>query len=98
MRIVAVVLIGLSLLLVAGCEGKKPPQESNETMTLDQVPEKVRASLKRESDQPVESVNRHELEGVVVYEATVSSRGQSYDLELDPEGRLLRRSARPGGK
>ena len=94
MRIVASMLIGLSLLVVAGCQDKKPPQESNQTMTLDQVPEKVRASLKRESDQPVESVNRHELNGVVVYEATVKTRGQSYDLELDSDGRLLRRSAR----
>ena len=94
MRIVASMLIGLSLLVVVGCQDKKPPQESNQTMTLEQVPEKVRVSLKRESDTPVEKINRHELNGVVVYEATVQSRGQSYDLELDPEGRLLRRSAR----
>jgi hypothetical protein len=58
----------------------------------------VQAAVKREADTPVESVNRHEVNGNVVYEAQVESQGKSWDVELDPEGRLLRRSQRPKGQ
>jgi PBP1b-binding outer membrane lipoprotein LpoB len=93
MRIVPVMLIGLSLFL-GGCQEKKA-QETNDKMTLDQVPPKVRAALKTESDTPVESINRHELNGNVVYEAVVQTGGKTYDVDLDADGRLLRRSQRP---
>ena len=94
MKIVPAVLVGLSLFL-GGCQDKKGPQESNERMSLDQVPPKVRQALKTESDTPVESINRHEVKGNVVYEAAVQTGGKTFDIELDEQGRLLRRSARP---
>jgi hypothetical protein len=86
-------LIGLSLFL-GGCQEKKV-QEHNERVSLDQLPPKVRQSLKTESDTPVESVNRHEVNGNVVYEAVGTTGGKTYDIEMDSEGRLLRRSQRP---
>lgn len=93
MRIVLSTLIGLSLFL-GGCQEKKV-QEHNERVSLDQLPPKVRQSLKTESDTPVESVNRHEVNGNVVYEAVGTTGGKTYDIEMDSEGRLLRRSQRP---
>ena len=96
MRIATAALIGIAL-FVGGCEGKKPA-EHNDRMTLDQVPAKVRSALKTESDTPVESVNRHELNGNVVYEAIVTTGDRTYDVELDSEGRLLRRAQRPKGQ
>ena len=96
MRIVPVVLIG-SALFLAGCQGKKPV-EHNDKLTPDQLPVKVQNALKTESDTPVESVNRHEFKGNVVYQAVVQTAGKSYDVELDSEGRLLRRSQRPMGQ
>jgi len=96
MRIVPVVLIG-SALFLAGCQGKKPV-EHNDKLTPDQLPVKVQNALKIESDTPVESVNRHEFKGNVVYQAVVQTAGKSYDVELDSEGRLLRRSQRPMGQ
>jgi hypothetical protein len=93
MRTVAATLVGLTLCLV-GCQDKKPG-ESNETMTLDQVPAKVRQSLNTESDTPVQSINRHEYKGNVVYSTVGTTTGKSYDIEVDEEGRLLRRAARP---
>jgi hypothetical protein len=94
MRIVSAGLIGAALFL-GGCQEKKPDVVHEERMTLDQVPPKVRQALNRESEVPVESINRHEVNGNVVFEATVQSGRKSYDVELDPDGRLLRRSARP---
>jgi len=96
MRIVPVVLIG-SALFLAGCQGKKPV-EHNDKLTPEQLPVKVQNALKTESDTPVESVNRHEFKGNVVYQAVVQTAGKSYDVELDSEGRLLRRSQRPMGQ
>ena len=96
MRIVPVVLIG-SALFLAGCQGKKPV-EHNDKLTPEQLPVKVQNALKIESDTPVESVNRHEFKGNVVYQAVVQTAGKSYDVELDSEGRLLRRSQRPMGQ
>jgi PBP1b-binding outer membrane lipoprotein LpoB len=97
MRIVPVVLIG-SALFLAGCQAKKGPVEHNDTLTPDQLPVKVRNALKTESDTPVESVNRREFKGKVVYEAVAHTGGRTYDVELDSEGRLLRRSQRPVGQ
>ena len=97
MRTISAALIGLSLFL-GGCQGKKPHSEHNDTIAVDQLPAKVKAAVKRESDTPVESVNRHELNGNVVYEAVVQSQGRTWDVELDEEGRLLRRSQRPRGQ
>src|SRR5829696_7930691 len=97
MRNIAAAFVGLSLFL-GGCQGKEPPSEHNDKMTLDQLPPKVQAAVKRESDTPVESVNRHELNGNVVYEAVVQSQGKTWDVELDQDGRLLRRSQRPKGQ
>ena len=94
MRIVSGAVVGLALFL-GGCQDKKPDVVNDEKMTLDQVPPKVREAVRRDSDLPVESINRHEVNGNVVYEATVQSMGKWYDLELDSDGRLLRRSARP---
>jgi hypothetical protein len=93
MRTVAATLIGLTLCL-AGCQANKAA-ESNESMTLDQVPAKVRQSINTESDTPVESINRHEYKGNVVYSTVGTTAGKSYDIEVDEEGRLLRRAARP---
>ncbi len=93
MRIIAAGLIGLSLFL-GGCQEKKV-DEHNDKMTLDQVPPKVRQLLRNESDTPIESINRHELNGTVVYEAVVQSEGKTWDVEVDPDGRLLRRQQRP---
>ena len=97
MRMVPVVLIGAALFL-GGCQAKKAPAEHNDKLTPDQLPVKVRNALKTESDTPVESVNRHELNGNVTYEAVVQTAGRTYDVELDSEGRLLRRSQRPMGQ
>ena len=94
MRIFAAAFVGLSLFL-GGCQDKKGPTESNDKLTLDQLPPKVQKAVKRESDTPVESINRRELNGNVVYEAQVQQQGKTYDVELDEEGRLLRRSQRP---
>ena len=93
MRIISAALIG-SALFLGGCQEKKPDVVHNEKMTLDQLPPKVREAIHRDSDMPVESINRHEVNGNIVYEATVQSMGKWYDLELDSDGRLLRRSAR----
>ena len=97
MKMVPALMLGLALLL-GGCQGKKGPSEHNDRLTLDQLPAKVRSALNTESDTPVESVNRHELNGNVVYEAVVTTGGKSYDVELDSEGRLLRRAQRPMGR
>jgi len=96
MRILPAALIGSMFglsLFVGGCQDKKLG-EHNDTMTLDQVPPKVRQSLRNESDTPIESINRHEFKGNVVYEATVQSEGKMWDVEVDQEGRLLRRQQR----
>ena len=97
MKIVPATLLGLALFL-GGCQEKKPPSESNQTMTLDELPPKIRQALRTESDTPVESINRHEVNGNVVYEAVVKTGGKTFDVELDSDGRLLRRSQRPSGR
>ena len=98
MRIVRVIvpagLIGLSLFL-GGCQGKGTP-ESNDKMTIDEVPPQVRTSLRRESGgTPIESINRHELKGNVTYEAILQSEGKMWNVDVDEQGRLLRRQQRP---
>ena len=97
MRMVPVLMIGAALFL-GGCQAKKGPTEHNEKLTLDQLPPKVRTAMNTESDTPVESVNRHEVNGNVVYEAVGTTAGKKYDIELDSEGRLLRRAQRPAGQ
>ena len=94
MRIISAALIGLTLFL-GGCRAKKPDVVRHEKMTLDQVPPKVQQALNREADIPVESIDRHEVNGDVVYEAVVQSGGKTWDVKLDSDGRLIRRAARP---
>ena len=93
MRKVAAVMLGLTLALGA-CQDKKPV-ETNQTLTPDEAPAKVREAFRRESDTPVASINRHELNGNVVYKAEATTGGKTFDVEVDEEGRLLRRAARP---
>ena len=93
MRKVAAAVLGMTLALGA-CQEKKPV-EHNQRMTPDEAPAKVREAFRRESDTPVATINRHEVNGNVVYQGEATTGGKTYDVEVDSDGRLLRRAQRP---
>ena len=84
-------LVVAATLVAAGCNSSN--REENEVeVTLDQVPQAARDALARESGgAPMGTVRREMENGRPVYEATFSSGGKSWEVEVDENGKVLDR-------
>jgi hypothetical protein len=88
-------LIGLSLFL-GGCHAKKPSEHTDQ-MRLDDVPPVVQKALRREANgRPIDTITRHELNGTVDYTIHVNEGRTTWEVKVDPEGRLLSRRSEKG--
>src|SRR5688500_13734053 len=92
MRYVPALVVAATLVAV-GCNSSSREREEQEVeVTLDQVPQAARDALSRESGgAPMGTVRREIENGRPVYEATFSSGGKSWEVEVDENGKVLDR-------
>lgn len=78
-------------------EGDNEDQEDEEeaSLSLDQVPDLVKATLLREAQGgTIKEIQREDEDGQIVYGAEVVINGQEFDLKIAPDtGKLLRKEA-----
>ena len=89
-------LVVAAMLVAAGCNSSNREWEDTDAVevTLDQVPQAARDALTRESGgAPMGTVRREIENGRPVYEATFSSGGKSWEVEVDENGKILDREA-----
>ncbi|MGA2500575.1 MAG: hypothetical protein ABSH20_22780 [Tepidisphaeraceae bacterium] len=68
----------------------KADEEDEETVSIKQVPPRVRKTLKREAgDATIETVDIEEDNGKTIYEADVEIDGLNYEIKVDAKGRLI---------
>ena len=73
-------------------EGDDDEDEIEEEISLDQVPEAVKATMLKEADgAQIEDVVKETEDGKVVYEAEFEVDGQDIEIEVAPNGKLLER-------
>ncbi len=87
-RVMTTVVLGLTAApLTASADDREVP--------LDQIPEAARATILDESaGGKVLSVEEETDDGRVQYEAHVSTPQGTYEIEVDPAGRLLKKERR----
>ena len=65
-------------------------QEDEETVSIKQVPTRVRKTLQREAgDAKIQTVDVEETDGRTIYEADVEIDGLNYEIKVDAKGRLI---------
>jgi hypothetical protein len=90
-------LLALLLLSVAlvparawGEEKDEGKEGKEEKVKWDQVPAAVQKTLTAEArGQTIETVDKEERDGKVVYEADVKLDGKNYEILVDPDGTLI---------
>jgi hypothetical protein len=83
----------LSLTLISGCL-RKTSEENETRLTLDQLPNPVRESLKREAQgAPITHVEREAHNGRTLYEAEATINGKNYEIKVDSDGKLISKTA-----
>jgi len=79
----AVVLLGS---LALGCSHNK----AEEKMTLDEVPPAVRSTMMQEAGgAKIGTIDKEEKNGKTIYETDVMSGGQTWEIKVDADGKLL---------
>ena len=85
------------LALAVGCASTHKSEEAKEAgekgevkMSLAEVPPAVRATLTQEAGgAKIETVDREEKDGKVIYETDVMSGGKNWEIKVDADGKLL---------
>jgi hypothetical protein len=83
-------LFGVALALV-GASAVAAMADDDEKLTMDQVPEKVQAAIKKHvKDGRVEDIHRETKQDKVYYEVDYeNAKGQDYELVLTEDGHVI---------
>jgi len=73
-------------------EDEEEEQETDETLSLEQVPDPVRKTLEAQGGT-IQEIEREDEDGQVVYEAEIVIDAKTFDLKIAPDGTLLRQEA-----
>jgi hypothetical protein len=90
--------VGIAAIGLAGCatsgDKEKDADEKNEiTVTIDQVPPAVKATLDQETaGGSVTDIDKEDHDGKMVYEADASIGGKPYEIKVAEDGTLLKKS------
>lgn len=85
-RLVLISAIGLCIL---GCSSSEKDEVS---LTLEQVPAAVRATINKEAaGSQITEIERELEDGKTVYTAEISKDGKEEELTIAPDGRLISR-------
>lgn len=83
-------MIALLAFAIAGCATNGKTEESEVTVSLNELPPAVRATLERESvGGTLVDIEKETTDGKVVYSADVDFQGVVWDLEISEDGKLL---------
>lgn len=75
--------------------GYREEPEQEEVVTIDQIPEAVRATIKRESaGGVVEEIQKETEPGEVEYDVDIVKGGQKINLEIAENGTILERKVK----
>ncbi len=87
-----VLLVGLSAVAPIALPARPAPAQEEE-ITLDQVPAEVKATIERESaGGTVTEIERETKDGKVTYEVEFLRGGQEIELQIAPDGAVLRQA------
>ncbi len=71
-------------------EGEHENNGGNEQLSLEQVPEPVKATiLKQSQGGKIEEIELENENGKTIYEAEIIIDGKEYELKISPDGKLL---------
>lgn len=88
--IALVVLLGAALCLALAVVSFADKCEKEETVTLDQLPAAVRATLENEAKGgTIDEIEKETEDGKVVYEAEITKNGKTYEVEIAEDGTLI---------
>jgi len=88
-----IALVTLTGLLVFGLSTALAGKKTEKDVTIDQVPEAVKATILKEAgDNKIEEIEEVSQDGkVIYYEAEWKTGGKEIEIKVDPNGKLLSR-------
>ncbi|MHC4108138.1 MAG: hypothetical protein ACYSTY_08650 [Planctomycetota bacterium] len=98
MRQLTTTFVGVGVIVIGGAVMSAAwvmtDDETEEPITLDQLPEAVRDTILREAgDGQILALVREVEDGEVAYEAEISGGGGAFEVEVAPDGTVLEREA-----
>jgi len=80
----------IALVVVGGCAQSKEKEQGEVTVTLDQTPAAVQATLiKQVGDGKLEGIDKETKDGKTTYEADAIIGGKEYEINVAEDGTLL---------
>ena len=76
--------------LIVEPDGKLVSKQSQETLTLEQAPPAIKATLQKEAEGlKLDTLERIAAGGTIIYQAAFSAEGKTLSLELDADGKVV---------
>lgn len=86
-------ILGWSLIAGLGVLGLAPLAHAGTDVTMEQVPAAAQATIKKEAaGAHIQELEKDTHKGKTIYEATFMKDGSKVEIEVTPEGKILKRT------
>ncbi len=83
--------------VLAGDKDKEEKEKNEEKVTLDQCPQAVQDTIKKEAaGGTIKEIEKETENGVTIYEAEFVKDGKTIEIEVAADGKLLKTKAKDG--